>query len=177
MRHLGHVAPVLLVLASALASSSAQATAEGVGLGMAIGADYTNADVRLANTSTLERQGRTSLAWGFFVDIPLLPTFYISPAAMLYELELNEGTKTAITDIDLNFKFIVPLNRLRLGAGITAGLTTGLGDYLGHYGVLGYGALNLVSNIDAFVLVQYKELRHDRDINNIHAFVGGNFRF
>lgn len=177
MRHLIHVAPLLVILATSSASRLAHASAEGVGLGIAVGADYSNADVRLENTGTLERQGKASLAWGFFVDIPLLPTFYISPAAMLYELELNEGTKQSITDIDLNFKFIVPLHRLRLGAGITAGLTTGLGEYLGHYGVLGYAALNLVSNIDAFILVQYKELRHDRDINNLHAYVGGNFRF
>ena len=176
MLHPTHVAPLLLVLAMTSLPRLAAANAEGVGLGIAVGADYSTADVRQASNE-LERTRSASPAWGFFVDIPLLETFYISPAAMLYELELTEGTKTAITDIDLNFKFIVPLHRLRLGAGITAGLTTGLGDYIRHWGLLGYGSFNLVSNIDVFALVQYKELRHDRDITNLHGYLGGMFHF
>jgi hypothetical protein len=147
----------------------ARADAQGVGLGVAAGVDLYNEEK--IDTST-------SFSWGFFVDIPLLDTFFITPSTTIYELDLGNEEKIAITDVDLNFKFIVPLGRLRLGAGVLAGLTTGLGDYLGHFGLLGYGSLALVENLDLFVMVQYKRLQFgDANIDNYHGFGGVMFRF
>lgn len=159
-----------LVVSSLVASERAQAYAGGVGLGVAAG-------VNLADAENLDLD--TSFSWGFFVDIPLLETFYITPAATLYQIGQGEA-RSAITDIDLNFKFIVPIGALSLGVGVTAGLTTGLGDYQPHYGLLGYLGFNLVSNLDLFANVQYKRLTTSDglpDYNNIHVFGGAMFRF
>jgi len=157
-----------------LTAQTAWADAHGVGLGVAAGMDYYAAKASASSKSL----NSASLSWGFFVDIPLLSTFYISPAAMLYQLDMNDGKgKQAVTDVDLNFKFIVPLGDLKLGAGVTAGVTSGLTDYKGHWGALGYLSYNLVSNLEAFAMVQYKELFSDRAIHNIHGYLGGMFRF
>ncbi len=167
-RRLSTLVGALALLATLAHAQPALADARGVGLGVAAGVDmYKHQSIDL----------KTSFSWGFFVDIPLLNTFYITPAAMVYEL--GEGdAKVAATDIDLNFKFIVPLHPLSIGAGVTAGLTTGLGDYYGHYGVLGYLGWNLVANLDVFAMVQYKRLTaRSLDYNNIHAYGGGMFRF
>ena len=159
-----------LVVASLAVSERAHAEPYGVGLGVAAG-------VNLADAENVDLD--TSFSWGFFVDIPLLETFYITPAATLYQI--GEGDdRSAITDIDLNFKFIVPIGALSLGAGVTAGLTTGLGDYQPHYGLLGYFGFNLVANLDLFTVVQYKRLTTSDglpDYNNVHVFGGAMFRF
>ncbi len=165
---------IALLVATVAAIGDAHAHARGVGLGVAAGVNIADADVD-------EIDANTSFAWGFFVDIPLLDTFYITPAATLYELETNEdGETVAITDIDLNFKFIVPIGFLSLGAGVTAGLTTGLGDYQPHYGALAYVGYNIVANLDLFVTAHYKRLTTGDaipDYNNVHVFGGTMFRF
>ncbi|MEO0606250.1 MAG: hypothetical protein AAF211_32775 [Myxococcota bacterium] len=167
--------PVLaLMLASMLPDSALahrpESRGRGVGLGVAAG-------VNLAEAAELEIPN--SFAWGFFVDIPLLETFYITPAATVYEL--GEGdTRTSHTDIDLNFKFIVPIKRVSLGAGVTTGLTTGFDQYRGHFGGLAHLGINIVSNVDLFAMGQYKYLatgNFDPDINNVHIFGGAMFRF
>ena len=159
-----------LVVASLVVSTQAYAEPSGVGLGVAAGVNLADAD---------EVDLDTSFSWGFFVDIPLLETFYITPAATLYQI--GEGdNRSAITDIDLNFKFIVPIGALSLGVGVTAGLTTGLGDYQPHYGLLGYFGFNIVANLDLFAIAQYKRLTTSDglpDYNNIHIFGGAMFRF
>ena len=160
----------LALLVTLAHARSASANARGVGLGVAAGVDlYDHQEIDM----------KTSFSWGFFVDIPLLDTFYITPAAMVYELELpGSDDKVAATDIDMNFKFVVPLHPLSLGFGVTAGLTTGLGDYYGHYGALGYLGWNIVANLDLFAMVQYKRLTaYSEDYNNIHAYGGVMFRF
>lgn len=161
------------------ASSLAHADASGVGLGVAGGVAYSATQVDRG--ATREAVGARP-AWGFFVDIPLLSTFYISPAAMLYKFkDINgDGKDDAVTDVDLNFKFIVPVGDLHFGAGFTGGLSSGIDDgYVPHYGLLGYASLNLVANLDAFALVQYKRLvrKHVSDIDDLHGFLGGMFRF
>src|SRR5512141_1161940 len=157
-------------LAAGLTLCRAQ-SAHNVGLGVAFGGAYSGShtDVKSAR----EEVG-TRPAWGFFVDIPLLPTFYIAPAAMLYSLKNPAGNDTAVTDVDLNFKFIVPVSALKFGAGVTGGLSSGVqpSGYAPHYGVLGYASLNLVSNLDAFVLVQWKRLtrEHADSIDDTHGY-------
>ena len=157
----------------------ARADASGVGLGVAGGFAYSHTKVDRAGVQ--EAVGARP-AWGFFVDIPLLPTFYISPAAMLYTMKgINGDTKDeAITDVDLNFKFIVPVGALHFGAGLTAGLSSGVeSGYVPHYGVLGFASLNLVANLDGFALVQYKRLSRSTSpqIDDWHGFLGAMFHF
>lgn len=150
-----------------------------VGLGVAAGVAYSPTTTRpsIANVQNSIHAGQ-SFAWGFFVDIPILETFYISPAAMLYEYNLGLG-KVPITDVDVNFKFIVPVGIVRLGAGLTFGLTAASNQYGVHFGGLGYLGVNVVSNVDVFAMVQYKKLVRDPgpNIDDIHGFVGGMFHF
>ena len=150
-----------------------------VGLGVAAGVAYspTTTKPSIANVQNSIQAGQ-SFAWGFFVDIPLLETFYISPAAMLYEFNLGSG-RVPITDVDLNFKFIVPISILRLGVGATFGLTAAGEKYGVHFGGLGYLAINIVSNLDVFAMVQYKKLVRDPgpNLDDIHGFLGVMFHF
>jgi hypothetical protein len=169
------LAPLLAFGALLVTSNQALADARGVGLGVAAGVDIQRGEGLGGEDGVATDQ---SLSWGFFVDIPLLETFFITPAAMIYELDAGDGDKAALTDVDINFKFIVPLGRIRAGGGVTAGLTTGLGDYLGHYGLLGYFSFNLVANLDAFAMVHWKRLAFGSDqYDNIHGYIGGMFTF
>ena len=162
-----------LVVASLAMGGDAFAHARGVGLGVAAG-------VNVADAEADQVDSNTSFAWGFFVDIPLLETFYITPAATLYQLQQGDR-RVSITDIDLNFKFLVPVGAMSLGIGVTGGLTTGLGDYQPHYGLLAYFGYNVVGNLELFVTGQYKRLTTNSDVptdyNNIHVFGGTMFRF
>jgi hypothetical protein len=172
------LAAVVLCLVVAF-PALALAEASGVGLGVAFGGAYSGTQV---DRNSVKESVGARPAWGFFVDIPLLPTFYISPAAMLYTFKnINgDGKDVAVTDVDLNFKFIVPVGSLHFGAGLTGGLTSGVQTgYATHFGVLGFASLNLVANLDGFVLVQYKRLNRDVTpvIDDIHGYVGAMFRF
>ena len=57
-----------------------------------------------------------------------------------------------------------------------SGVQTG---YATHFGVLGFASLNLIANLDGFVLVQYKRLNRDVTpvIDDIHGYLGAMFRF
>jgi len=152
--------------------STALAGAEGVGLGVAAGAVSSGTEL-----DGFEKSVGTGFSWGFFVDIPLTPTFYISPATTLYELDLGLGKRPA-TDVALNFKFIVPIAALKLGAGVSAGLTVAEEKYMPHMGALGYLSMNLASNLDGFAMVQYKHLIRDiQAVDDVHAHAGLMFRF
>lgn len=152
--------------------STALAGAEGVGLGVAAGAVSSGTELE-----GFEKSVGTGFSWGFFVDIPLTPTFYISPATTLYELDLGLGKRPA-TDVALNFKFIVPIAAIKLGAGVSAGLTVAEEKYMPHMGALGYLSMNLASNLDGFAMVQYKHLIRDvQAVDDIHAHAGLMFRF
>lgn len=159
---------------------AAQASSENIGIGAAIGAAYSPTHVFQNN---IFKPVGSSFSWGFFVDIPLTETFYISPAAMLYKLNLGtsspvgEGAKP-VTDIDLNFKFIVPLGRVHLGPGLVTGLTSAEEMYHLHLGALLYMGVNLISNMDGFILAQYKRIfRNSKDLDDLHGYAGLLFRF
>lgn len=172
LRHF--VSALLLSAAVTLAAQTAHAHAKGVGLGVGAGVAYSGTDVTVAG---VRQAVGARLAWGFFVDIPLLSTFYITPSAMLYDMDVGGGRIYA-TDVDINFKFIVPVASARFGAGLLGGLTTGLGDYGFHFGLLGFGSYNLVSNLDGFIMVQYKRLIQDgSQIDDIHGYAGIMFQF
>ncbi len=157
-------------------AAPAWADAEGVGLGVAAGVAYSNTE------NGIQEAIGGRFAWGFFVDIPLLETFYITPSTMIYEIDVDgDGNRVPVTDVDLNFKFVVPIDALHIGAGVTGGLSTGLDpdEYVPHWGVLGFLSLNMVANLDAFVLVQYKNQMPESgdDIADIHGYGGAMFRF
>lgn len=158
-----------------ITSAHAYAPGEGVGLGVAGGVAYSPTKIGGASQRHVDS---SSFAWGFFVDIPLARTFYISPSTMLYSQDFGSGKGSPVTDVDLNFKFIVPISALRLGAGITAGIANSQADYSGHYGALGFLSYNIVSNVDVFAMVQYKQRSYrDAFINNVHSFLGAMFYF
>ncbi len=160
---------------SMIAPSHVHAGARGVGLGVAVGGAYS--PTIMGHDHTGRTSGGESLAWGFFVDIPLLETFYISPSATLYSVNAGNGRVPA-TDIDLNFKFIIPLGHLRLGAGVSGGVTQLDQRYNAHFGGLGYGAWSLVRNFDIFTTLQYKRLvREGPELDTLYLYAGGMFRF
>lgn len=168
----------LAACAAAVVSSATPAWAiegQNVGFGVAAGIDYSQADVILEDDSS------TSFAWGFFVDIPLAETFILSPQTTIYELDIGPDSR-AVTDVGMNFKFVIPLRKISLSAGILAGVTTGLGDYRLHYGALGQLNFDLIANIDGFILAQFKRIDvgddlMNEDISKVHAFAGAMFRF
>ena len=169
---LRNLATSFVVLAFLMTAGTAQANAKGVGLGVAAGAAWSGTQLE-----GFEEPIGSGLSWGFFVDIPLLDTFYISPATTIYELDLGKGKKP-VTDVDLNFKFIVPLYPIKIGVGVTAGLTVAEEKINSHMGFLGYTSYNMVRNLDLFAMGQYKRLiREGQEVDDLHLFVGTMFRF
>jgi hypothetical protein len=164
---------LFLPVASMAQTVASPVSGKGVGLGVAGGLAYNATTLQGFNTF----KDKASHAWGFFVDIPLLTTFYISPSAMLYETNLGKG-KQPVTDIDLNFKFIAPVWKMKLGVGVLGGVSNAEGAYRGHFGGLGYVSYNVFANIDVFAMMQYKYLvRVHQDTHNLHTFLGGMFYF
>ena len=159
------------VAAILLANGTARADKDQVGLGIALGASW-------PVTSSGIKGGLEGISfdWGFFVDIPLVSAFHITPSAMLYQLKVKDEWRS-VTDVDINFKFIVPLGFMSLHAGILAGLTSGADEDANtltpHGGLLAGAAFNLVSNLEAFVLVNYKVLFHNLGkVNDLHTYAG-----
>ena len=170
-----YITALTMMLVAIAAPQSALAGAKGVGIGVAGGLAWSGDEIETSAGIT-DKVG-SGYTWGFFVDIPLLETFYISPAATVYELNLGNANQPA-TDIDMNFKFMIPLDRLDIGIGVTAGMTIAEQKYHGHWGALAYLGYNLVSNIDVFFMSQYKQLvRTGKEINKLHNFAGLMFRF
>src|SRR5215467_2034836 len=112
-------------LLATLASSSAFAQARGVGLGVGAGVAVPSA----SGTDALKPDFKAGFNWGFFVDIPLLYTFHITPSTLVYKMTDNNAANmgaytTQATDVSLNFKFIIPVGPIAPFAGVTAGLTS-----------------------------------------------------
>ena len=122
-----------------------------VGLGLAAGLQLPSA----------EQPVHASGAWGFYTDIPLLRTFHISPSTIVYRLDRKDGTRNlAATDISMNFKFIVPLRRWDVMAGVTTGLSS-LDELTPHMGLLGGVSFKVVSNLHFFIHGNYRYLLDD----------------
>ncbi|MBN2695642.1 hypothetical protein JXR93_13355 [bacterium] len=134
------------------------ANGEEVKLGTAVG--YSNVDES------------SELIWGFYVDIPIISTFHITPSALVYKI----GDLSA-TDISLAFKFKIPLHLLTLYVDFLGGLTqaqfTPEDGLSTHVGIGGGGYFNFVSNISVFGEVNYKTIiRDDGNIKNYTAMAG-----
>jgi hypothetical protein len=157
-------AALALVLTGALAAAQA-----GVGLGVAIGTAFPQGSTNDIAFDDWE----PSLNWGFYVDIPLVSTFNVTPSAELYKL----GDENA-TDMALAFKFIVPLTQLDFYLGFVPGLTVTGSSTSPHIGLVAGGAFVLVSNLDWFVQGKYKFVFDgSENIRVLHLNTGILFRF
>ncbi|MGA2766000.1 MAG: hypothetical protein ABSG17_21885 [Spirochaetia bacterium] len=156
----------LLVLACMPLAAQAE---NPVGLGISLGAA-----VAEGTTSNIANPGGSmSFNWGFYVNIPLLYTFHITPSSELYKIQDQNAT-----DIDLAFKFIVPLSTLAVYAGFVPGLTA-ISNVLDlHIGVLGGVTFPLISNLDLFLQAKYNILFDGgQNMQIIHANAGILFKF
>lgn len=158
----------------AWAQASAQTEASGSGSGRgpirlsaALGASFPHGSGRWDPT----------FAWGFFVDLPLISHFYVTPSAILYELDPRDAGGTAAADVSMSFKFGLPIDAFELYAALTTGLTSA--DEIDvHFGGLGGASFQLLDNLDVFVQVTYRVILADvGNVQNLQAFVGPSFRF
>jgi hypothetical protein len=134
---------ILLVLACAPLAAQSQ---NPVGLGVAFGiADASGGTPNIPNPG-----GSLSFNWGFYVDIPLIYTFHITPSAELYKIQNQNAT-----DIDLEFKFFVPLSGFAIFAGVAPGFTAVTTVLDPHIGALVGVTMQLVSNLDFFIQGKY----------------------
>jgi hypothetical protein len=161
------IALLVLALSSAV-PLSADPSATSVGLGFSFGAAFPQ-----GSTANIPSGAGPSFNWGFYVNIPLISTFHITPSSELYKF----GSQNA-PDVDLAFKFIVPLEGFDIYAGLSPGLTTEADVLAPHVGLLGGAAFRLVSNLDAFVQAKYNVLfEGSRNMGIFHLNAGIIFAF
>ena len=166
-----NVACVVLAAFLVLAPAAlfGQASSGTVGLGISLGlALPQGSTVNIPSTDWVP-----SFNWGFYVDIPLISTFHITPSSELYQFG-----KTNATDIDMAFKFIVPVSSFDIYAGVEPGLSA-VGDVLdAHVGLLGGAIFRLVSNLDAFAQMKYTVVFDgNENLRVIHINTGILFAF
>ena len=143
-----------VALAGALVAHPAQARAEAVGLGVMAGGVFPVAD-----NKTLDAALKASFGYGFFVDIPLLASFHLTPSALVYRVN---DTLTA-ADMGLSFKFIVTTPFIRPYIGLNAGTTVfGAGTDF-SVGGIGGAYFNVIANLDAFVQGGYSVIVRDAE--------------
>lgn len=142
------------------------------GVGIAVMGGVAFSPTQLNDGSGGTRMGGASAAWGMFVDIPILPMFYIAPATTLYQVKFP-NKNDLVTDLDMNLKLIVPLLFWRLGAGATVGVTNAESQYRAHYGGLVYLGFRVIPVIELFAMAKYIRIaRSEQDVDNIHGLFG-----
>ena len=160
------IAAFAVVLASPLAARS---SGDSVGLGLSLGVALPKGST--TNISSFDWQ--PSFDWGFYVNIPLIATFHLTPSAELYKFADQNATDMAIA-----FKFIVPLSRLDIYAGFVPGLTTVSDVTAFHVGALAGCSFQLISNLDLFTQVKYIFLfEGDQSIRGLRINAGILFKF
>jgi len=153
----------------AVAPLSSQSSGDSVGLGISAGVTLPQGDT----AGIPSTDWKMALNWGFYVNIPLIYTFHLTPSSELYKFEDQNAT-----DMSIAFKFIVPLYRFDLYAGFVPGLTTVGETKAFHVGLLVGGNFPLVSNLDFFVQGKYKWLfEGGENLRVLHANVGILFNF
>jgi len=154
---------LLLLVVSVLGPSVARADSDGVGLGLTVGAVF-------PRTKGVEFSD-VGLSWGFWVDIPIVWKFAIAPSAEIYNIGGDVGENTA-TDIDLNFKFIIPIAFTRVFFGAAGGVTVSQGGYDPNVGLLAGVSFGLISNLEAFAMAKYEVVIDDPNTHLIHTTAG-----
>lgn len=161
------VSTLLLGLA---ASSPALADGRGVGLGVAAGVAVPNG----------KPDFNAAFNWGFYVDIPIIYTFHITPSTLVYRLKGTDATgpiDQPATDVSLNFKFMIPLGPIEPFIGVMGGVTSA-NDVNPHAGVLGGLSISVLPNIDIFAQANYKVIiKNDNNIRDLQIYAGPIFRF
>ena len=160
-----------LVLVFGLAGEAAASSSDSVGLGVSRGVVLPEGEF---DTNDFEVDDWSAeFNWGFYVNIPLVYTFHITPSAELYKI----GGQNA-TDISLAFKFIINAWALDIFVGVAPGLTT-IGDITAaNVGGLGGLSFNLFANLDLFFQVKYKVVfDDDKNSRALHANMGILFTF
>jgi hypothetical protein len=158
-------------------SSSAFAQARGVGLGVGAGVAVPSA----SGSDLVHPDFKAGFNWGFFVDIPLLYTFHITPSTLVYKMVDNTGAATTqATDVSLNFKFIIPIGIIEPFAGVTAGLTS-TNHIDPHAGLLAGVGVGILPNLEIFAQVNYKFIIRDNDVGgnvkNLQIWAGPLYKF
>jgi hypothetical protein len=161
---------VIVTLIASLFPSAADASryanrlrGKNVGLGLAAGFQLPSAEAPIS----------ASGAWGFYTDIPLLRTFHLSPSTILYRLDREDGSRDiAAADVSMNFKFIVPLQRLNAMAGVTTGVTS-TDKTVPHMGVVGGVSFKIVSNLYFFIHANYRYVLDDTGVIHGAQFLCG----
>lgn len=160
---------IMMAMVFAVVPLSSQASGDSVGLGISVGAAFPKG----STPGIPSTDWKTSLNWGFYVNIPLIYTFHLTPSSELYKYEDQNAT-----DMSIAFKFIVPLSRFDLYAGFVPGLTAVANVTAAHVGVLVGGNFPLISNLDFFVQGKYKFVfQGDDNLKVFHANVGVLFNF
>jgi len=140
-----------------------------VGLGVSLGASFPENAAGEFDFDDWD----AAFNWGFYVNIPIIWTFHITPSAELYKL----GSMNA-TDISLAFKFIIPAWVLDLYVGFVPGLTTAGDETMANVGAVGGVAFNLFSNLDLFVEAKYKIMfEGNENIRVLHTNAGVLYHF
>jgi hypothetical protein len=153
----------------ALSPLGAQVSASSVGLGLAAGAALPQGQI----PGVISTDWQPSFNWGFYVNIPLIYTFHITPSSELYTL----GSQNA-TDFDISFKFIVPLSDFNFYAGFAPGLTAVSEILAPHVGFLAGGGFTLISNLEAFVQAKYTYVfQGNQNLGVFHVNAGVLFTF
>lgn len=153
---------------SAAAPAGSGRTAPGpIRLGAAVGASFPHG----------VGEWDPAFAWGFFVDLPLVSRFYITPSAVLYQLDPREGDGFSAADVSMSFKFGFPIDAFELYGALTTGLTSA-DEVDVHFGGLAGMSFQLLDNLDVFVQVNYRVILADvGNVQDLKAFVGPAFRF
>jgi hypothetical protein len=161
--------PTVVIVCMLAFPFSCFAQASAVGLGFSMGAAIPTGN--LANIPGMS--GLISFNYGFYVDIPLISTFHITPSSELYRCADQNAT-----DFDIAFKFIVPLASMDIFAGLVPGLTAVASTLDLHLGALVGASFSLVSNLSAFVQGKW-DLLFDpvQNVNVFHLTAGILFAF
>jgi|GEM_PF-1191961 len=142
---------VMIAAVLILAPTTASADGKGTSLGVEGGVTW---QINDGNSELAD----ISEAYGFFVDLPLTSTFYISPETVFYRYNIISGGDSdgdygsGITDLSLNFKFIVPLGKSKLSFAMRGGATNGIRSESGfpmtvHFGFSAGYMYNFISNL------------------------------
>ena len=159
----------LAVILAVIIPVASQAAGDSVGLGIAVGVTFPQGDT----ASISSTDWKTNLNWGFYVNIPLIYTFHLTPSSELYKFEDQNAM-----DMSIAFKFVVPLSQFDLYAGFVPGVTAVTDVIAPHVGILVGGNFPLISNLDVFAQGKYKFLfEGGENLRVLHVNVGLLFNF